>query len=343
MATKLALMLYSVLRIPIDDIIACSIAAEEAGFTHITVAESFYRDAFALASGIASRTTKIRFGTCVMPIYTRTPFQLAIGTSTLNELSHGRFDFLGLGIGYRSRTEQFFGIHQSRRVERMTEYVEVIRALLSETGTNTSYHGKLFNFEKFPRLAEKPLDAQIFFGTSGGRMLGLAGRIADGVILNSISTPSYMAFAREKLAEGARSAGRDPSRITLGHSIIYAVDDNSQQATDAAKEDILFYLSYPELDPVVERSDFAAPVKEMRRLYSAGDKKGALAQVSDEMLENFAVYGTPKECRRRLQKFVKSRKIDIPVIRVSMTTYKGAERREVFMRAIESLSNWAAN
>src|SRR5438309_6585023 len=115
-------MLFSVLRMSIDDVVTCSVAAERRGFSHIAVAESFFRDGFALASAIASQTARIKFGTSVMPIYTRTPFQLAMGTNTLNEVSHGRFAFLGMGIGYKSRTEQFFGIQQKNRIERMTEY-----------------------------------------------------------------------------------------------------------------------------------------------------------------------------------------------------------------------------
>ena len=128
---KLALTFYSVLKMPIDDVIACSVAAERACFSTISVAESFYRDGFALASCIASKTNKVKLGTSVLPIYTRTPFQLAMGTATLHELSHGRVAFLGLGVGYKARTEQYFGIDQTQYVGRMREYVEIIRKLLS--------------------------------------------------------------------------------------------------------------------------------------------------------------------------------------------------------------------
>src|ERR1700730_12004644 len=124
-------MFFSVLSMPIDDIVACSVAAENAGFSHVAVAESFYRDGFVLASAIASKTNRVKFGTSVMPIYTRTPFQLAMGAATLDEISHGRVGFLGLGVGYRNRTERYFGIKQSNRLERMREYVEIIRKLLS--------------------------------------------------------------------------------------------------------------------------------------------------------------------------------------------------------------------
>jgi 5,10-methylenetetrahydromethanopterin reductase len=334
---KLALTFFSVLKMPIDDIVACSVAAEKAGFSHISVAESFYRDGFALASAIASHTNKVNFGTSVMPIYTRTPFQIAMGAATLNELSGGRMGFLGLGVGYRNRTEQYFGIKQAQRLERMGEYVEIIRKLLS--GADATYHGKFFNLEKFPKFSGEPQNIPIYFGSSAPRMLELAGRVADGVILNSISTPEYVTFARERIADGANSVGRDPSRIEIGHSIIYAVSEDSQEAIKAAKEDILFYISYPELDPVIERSPFKEEVGKVRELYSNGDKNAALSLISAEMLDTFAVYGTPDECRERLRKFVR-RGVTLPIMRVSIMPYKEDERKAIFLRAVESLRGW---
>ena len=80
---KPALTFYSVLRMPIVDILQCARAAEEAGFGFISVAESFYRDGAALAATIACKTRAIGLGTGVFPIYTRTPFQLAMAVATL--------------------------------------------------------------------------------------------------------------------------------------------------------------------------------------------------------------------------------------------------------------------
>jgi 5,10-methylenetetrahydromethanopterin reductase len=334
---KLALTFFSVLKMPINDIIACAVAAERAGFSHIAVAESFYRDGFALASAIASNTSRVRFGTSVMPIYTRTPFQIVMGTATLNELSHGRVGFLGLGVGYRSRTEQYFGIEQVQRLERMGEYVEIIRKLLS--AADTTHHGKLFNIEGFPKLSSEPQNIPIYFGSSAPKMLELAGKVADGVILNSISTPEYVKFARERIADGAKAVGRDPSKIEIAHSIIYAVSDEHEEAINAAKEDILFYLSYPELDPVIERSSYKKEALRIRELYSNGDEKAALSLITTDMLDTFAVYGNPNECRERLRKFVR-RGISLPVIRVSIVPYKESERNHVFMEAISSLKGW---
>jgi len=332
---KIALTFYSVLKMPVEDIIECSLAAEKAGFGYISVAESFYRDGFALASAIAAKTKRIRLGTSVMPIYTRTPFQLAMGAATLHELSGGRLGFLGLGVGYKARTEQYFGIKQSNRVERMREYVQIIRRLLS--GDDPSYQGEFFNFQKFPQLSPKPLRIPIYFGSSAPRMLRLAGEVADGVILNSISTPEYVQSASDTIAEGAEGAGRDRSEIEIGHSIIFAVAEDRAEAAQAAREDILFYVSYPELDPIIEKSPFMAEAMKMRELYAKGEKEEALSLVTDEMLDEFSVYGAPEECRAKLRKFLR-RGVTLPIIRVSNTPYPEKEKKRAFMRAIRALA-----
>ena len=92
-----------------------------------------------------------------------------------------------------------------------------------------------------------------------------------------------------------------------------------------------------DLDPVIERSPFKNDALKMRELYLKEDKAAALSLITDEMLNTFAVCGTPSECRKKIQKFVSERGITLPVIRVSVLPYKEQERKNVFMRAIDSL------
>jgi 5,10-methylenetetrahydromethanopterin reductase len=92
------------------NIIFCASEAERGAFEYISVAESFYRDASVLSSAIANNTTKIKLGSSVYPIPTRTPFQIAMAAATLNEISNDRIGFIGLGVGYRTRIEQYFGL-----------------------------------------------------------------------------------------------------------------------------------------------------------------------------------------------------------------------------------------
>jgi len=334
---QLALTFYSVLRMSTRDIIECAKAAERAGFSHISVAESFYRDGAALAAAIAANTTTIKLGTSVLPIYTRTPFQLAMATATLHELSGGRFAYLGLGVGYRSRTESYFGTRVQHPLSRIREYVEVIRLLLS--GQEASHEGRLFQFHGFPPLVSGPLEVPVYFGSSGPRMLQLAGEIADGVVLNSLATPTHIQHARAALSQGALKAGRDPRKLTIAASVIYSVAEDIEEAERAAREDVLFYLGYPEINPILEQSGFLGEAETLRKASAEQGRERALALISRKMLDSMAIYGPPEVCRRRLRDLIQAG-LELPIIRVSNVAYPEQEKRRVFLRAIESLRDF---
>lgn len=332
---RLALTFYSVLKMPIEDIILCSIAAEKAGFEFISMAESFYRDASVLAAAIASRTKTVKFGSSIFPIYTRTPFQIAMASATLNEFSGGRLGFIGLGTGYRKRIETFFGIKAENSISRMSEFAAVLRGLL-QSESSFSHAGKYFHFENFSKLSETPLHIPIFFAASGDRMLELAGREADGVILNSIGTPHYFKHAVSVLSSAAKESGRGGGRQEVASSVILSVAEQHDQAIQAARPDVLFYLLYPELDAVIDKTPYKEEVKEIRRLSAQGKSKQALSLVTDEMVEALTVSGTARECRVKMRALT-THGITLPIVRVSVQHLTETDRKQAFLNAVEAL------
>lgn len=332
---ELALAFYSVLKMPIQHIVECAIEAERAGFRYISFAESFYRDAPALAVAVACNTSRVRLGTSVYPIATRTPFQIAMASATINEISKGRLGFIGLGVGYKARIEQYFGMRVERSLSKMCEYIMIIRGLLS--GQPFSYEGVHFKFEEFPSLLPRPLRVPILLGSSAPRMLRLAGEIADGVVLNSIGTPEYFESAISLISEGERAAGKKAGSSKITASIILSVADNHDEAVEAARPDVLFYLLYPELDPVIAKTSYEKRVEEIRKTYAKGATRKALSMVSDEMVEELSVAGTPKECRGKVRELTKLG-ISLPIIRVSVQPFSENRRREVFLRTIQALA-----
>jgi 5,10-methylenetetrahydromethanopterin reductase len=336
MKKRLALTFYSVLKMPLSDMIFCAGEAEKADFEYVSVAESFYRDASVLSSAIANNTTKIKLGSSVYPIPTRTPFQIAMATATLNEVSNKRVDFIGLGIGYRARIEQYFGLKIKNSLSKMKEYAEIIQGLLS--GNDFSYKGKYFDFQDFPKLVSEPSNISILLGASGDKMLKLAGKIADGVILNSIGTEQYFKHAISVLNNSAREANRDTNSFEMASSVIYSVADKHQDAIDAARHDVLFYVLYPELDPVIEKTPYVQKVAEIRKANSKGESSEALSLISDDMVEDLSVSGTRKECRDKIRKLY-DYGITLSIIRVSVKPFKENDRKDVFLRAIDALTN----
>ncbi|MFI5419479.1 MAG: LLM class flavin-dependent oxidoreductase [Nitrososphaerales archaeon] len=333
---KLGLTFYSVLKMPIEDIIVCAKRAEEAGFSHISFAESFYRDVSALASSVACNTSRIKLGTSVYPTSTRTPFQVAMASATLDEISNGRLGFVGLGVGYKARIERYFGTRVDKSTARMLEYIQVVRGLLS--GEPFSYAGKNFNFNDFPPLVPKKLDIPILLGSSAPNMLRLSGREADGVVLNSIGTKEYFEYALSMIGQGAREAGKTIGDLEIGASIVVSVADRHEDAVAAARPDVLFYLLYPELDPVISKTRFVERIEAIRQANSKGNSRLALSLVSDEMVEDLAVVGTPSECRTKMKEMTKHR-ITLSIVRVSVQPFSEKQRKEVFLRTINALAN----
>jgi 5,10-methylenetetrahydromethanopterin reductase len=336
MKKRLALTFYSVLKMPLSDMIFCAGEAERADFEYVSVAESFYRDASVLSAAIANNTAKIKLGSSVYPIPTRTPFQIAMATATLNEVSDKRVGFIGLGVGYRARIEQYFGLKIKDSLSKMKEYAEIIQGLLS--GNDFSYKGKYFDFQDFPKLVSEPSNISILLGASGDKMLKLVGKIADGVILNSIGTEQYFKHAISVLNNSAREANRDTKSFEIASSVILSVADKHQDAIDTARHDVLFYVLYPELDPVIEKTPYVQKVAEIRKANSKGVSREALSLISDDIVEDLSISGTRKECRDKIRKLY-DYGITLPIIRVSVKPFKENERKEVFLRAIDALTN----
>jgi 5,10-methylenetetrahydromethanopterin reductase len=297
---------------------------------------NLFTDASVLSATIACKTANIKLGSSIYPISTRTPFQIAMATATLNELSNGRVGFIGLGIGYRARIEQYFGLKTENSRRRMKEYTQIIKGLLS--GNEFSYKGRFFNFQDFPKLTPKPANIPILFGSSGDNMLKLAGEIADGAILNSIGTEEYFKHAVSVMRHSAKEASRDPKALEVASSTIFSVADKYDDAIDAARHDVLFYVLYPELDPVIEKTPYMQRVHEIRKVNAQGESKKALSLVTDDMVQDLAIVGADKECRDKIKKLY-DYGITLPVIRVSVKPFKENERKDVFRRAIEALKN----
>lgn len=278
---------------------------------------------------------KIKLGTSVYPIFTRTPFQIAMASATLNEVSNGRVGFIGLGVGYKARIEQYFGVKIEKRMDRMRESIEIIRGLLS--GEQFSYNGKIFSFEEFPPLLPNKLHLPILIGTSASKMLRLAGRLADGVVLNSIGTGQYFEYAISEIKEGAESSGRDAEELEIAASMIVSAADTKEDAVEAARPDVLFYLLYPELDPVIAKTTYVKDVDKIRTLVELGARSEALKLVTDEMVDDLAIAGTADECREKVLN-LKDQGITLPILRVSVQPFGESERKHVFLRTLKALS-----
>ena len=236
--------------------------------------------------------------------------------ATIDELSNGRFN-LGLGVNVTSLVKH--GLTKSASTAKdqkpyaaMNDSLRIIKGLLG--GENVVYNGKVFslqepgsalNFHGFKPLRK---NIPIYLGSRSPKILELCGRVADGVILSrSLSASgSYVTDSLNHVYEGAKMAARKRDDIVIASNLTFSVSQDSDAAKNHVKEVVALYVADPTLtasDLMLQHSkvkleDLNVVKEGMRR----GGIHGAAQLVTEEMIDEFAIAGTPEECISKLKK-----------------------------------------
>ena len=214
--------------------------AEALGYDDLWIAdERFFREVYACLTVCALRTTRIRLGTCVTDPYSRHPALTAMAIATVDEIAGGRA-VLGLGAGVSGFRE--LGIDSSHSATALREAIELIRPLLA--GQAVTLKGQQVAFQG-GRLDFVPARAAVPIYVASQRAAGcrVAGRLADGAIMQGCVAEPLLAFFRETVAAAAREAGRDPAAIDLVARINVCVEDDQQAARDVMRPTVVRSLS----------------------------------------------------------------------------------------------------
>jgi coenzyme F420-dependent glucose-6-phosphate dehydrogenase len=164
-------------------------------------------------AAVAERTRRISLGTGVTaPIFRYNPAIVAQAFATLGNLYPGRV-FLGLGTG-EAMNEVPLGFEwpkTSERIDRLEEAIKVIKLLWEKEFV--SMKGKYYSLRK-ANLYTKPVKpVPIYVAANGPKTATLAGKYADGIVTITFPPDHYLNTIFPALQNGARLAGRDPSRI----------------------------------------------------------------------------------------------------------------------------------
>jgi 5,10-methylenetetrahydromethanopterin reductase len=181
------------------NIIASAKLADGMGYATLWVLDShlLFHEVYTLLGALAVSTTRIRLGTAVTNPLTRHPTVTAAAFSTLAELSGGRAS-LGISVGDSALKSMNLG---AAKMSVLAETVALCRTLLA--GESVS-----FGEGKTAQLHHVGPDVPIYIAATGPKMLELAGRIADGVILMNGIAPELICEAVRIVGEGERAANR---------------------------------------------------------------------------------------------------------------------------------------
>jgi 5,10-methylenetetrahydromethanopterin reductase len=313
-------------------------AAEQAGFTAVFVAEG-HGDALGLCHPVIAATSRVRVGTAITNAALRPPVLAAKTAAQLDQAAGGRF-ILGLGVANTIMNTRY-GIAPFAPLPMIEEYVAVIRTVLTQA---PGYDGQLFRTGAVP-LDSPPVraDLPVYLAALGPRMLALAGRIADGVILN-LMTPALAGQAASQVRAAAQAAGRDPASVEIACVLHCCLSDDEAAAASAAREMVLRYVLHPAAPRLFGEardvgSDAGGDVNSdaggdvsggaggdvssgagggvdlrgVRELVLAGDRAGAAARVPQQVADGFVARGGATQCAARLAQY-RAAGVDLPIL-----------------------------
>jgi F420-dependent oxidoreductase-like protein len=273
--------------------------AEELGYDSTYVTHIAGRDSLTVLMAYAAATERIRLGTGVLPIYSRTPVASAQQAATIDEYSRGRM-VLGLGVSHQVTVENWYGTKLERPLRAMREYLGIVRAAFR--GEDPP-QGEIFR-SRFRFMGYEPRpDIPIYAAALSPKMLRLAGEIADGAML-WLCNPSYIRdVVVPEVRAGRERAGQSLDGFDVVAAVPSAVTDDKASAYETMRNDLITYWSLPFYRAMIERSGFGDDIAGFDEGMQAGDTERAKAAISDRFLEELTAIGSPEEVRAGVQRY----------------------------------------
>jgi alkanesulfonate monooxygenase SsuD/methylene tetrahydromethanopterin reductase-like flavin-dependent oxidoreductase (luciferase family) len=218
--------------------------AEAAGVRQIWMTQSpFSPDTTTIFASAAAKTSIVRLGTAIIPIYLRHPLALAQQALAIDDIAPGRFR-LGIGPSHRPLIEGVYGLSQTSPLAYMREYLQVLRAALWEGKVN--HHGRFFNVvAEMSQTAKIPL----LISTLGEKAFLLAGEISDGA-LSWLCPVKYLLNTglpalRKSAAVAAASPSSGYSEPPLVAHVLVALSQDGPLILEKGRQMLGYYTKLP--------------------------------------------------------------------------------------------------
>jgi len=296
--------------------------AEQVGYRSYWTAETTGPEAFSVLAAAGAAAPSLDLGTGVLALQLRTPMVVAMAGATLQALHPERDILLGIGISSPVVTERWHGVaYGERPVAQVREYVTLLRACLG--GEKVDFAGDFYQVKGF-RLGVKLGEARpkIVVGALNPVMLRLAGELADGVLLNYLPA-SHVPWSVEQVRKGGDAEV---------YAYVHAGICEREEGIELARRDLFSYAVVDSYARSFERAGFADEVAEIRERHAAGDREGALAAVSDRMVDAIDVMGDAGTVEATMRSYADAG-VDVPVL---MPLPWGSDRRASAEMAIRA-------
>ena len=287
----------------IEEVLECSQKLNEIKPEVEWIPETWGMENFSMLGLASKENTFSKIGSSIINIYSRSPSLIAMGASTIDTISNGRL-ILGLGTSSVPIVENFHGNSFDTPVQRMNEYVEIIRLALQ--GEKINYSGKIFTLKDFSLLT-KPIrkEIPIYLAAINQKMVEMTWDIADGVIFY-LRPKSEMKETISKMQK--------KKKIDTTLQIITCIHEDEEKARNRAKKTLSFYIAVGKIyREFLQSTGYSNEVKIINEEYEKNGLNSLQELIPEKMLDDLCIAGTPTTTIKKLDAF-RDVGIDLPII-----------------------------
>jgi probable F420-dependent oxidoreductase len=271
------------------------------GYTDVWSAEVDGADGFTPLTVAALSEARLNLGVAVTPAFTRGAGLLAMSVAAMAEVAGGRFT-MGLGASSQPVVERWNGIAYEHPFAKTRDTLRFLkRALDGEKIDEVFETFEIHGFKLSRPVIERP---PILLGALRPGMLRLAGREADGAILNWLAA-SDVAQCQKEVGEGKTIAAR----------LFVIPTPDADVARHIGRRMISSYLTvnaYAEFHRWLGRGEVLAP---MWDAWSSGDRKLANELIPDSVVDELVIHGSYEACREHIGRYINAG-IQVPTIAI---------------------------
>ena len=269
--------------------------AEGMGFKSFWTVEATGTDAFTLLGAASVAAPTLDLGTGIIPMQLRSPTLAAMSAASLKAINPEAQIFLGVGVSAPGILKQHGLTATDKPIRMMREYVALLRECFS--GESVTFEGDYFSTKRFRlglRLEEER--PKIIMAALNPQMLKLAGEIADGVLLNYLPA-SHVNYSVNKVREGGNA------KI---FAYVHASVSEFDRAQASARKDLFNYAMADGYAKMFKEAGFGDEVAELREKQKSKDREGALAAISERMIQAIDFIGTKSEVSSFINSYIEA-------------------------------------
>ncbi|MBK6317758.1 MAG: LLM class F420-dependent oxidoreductase [Dehalococcoidia bacterium] len=273
--------------------------AEQLGYTDAWSFEVDGQDCFTPLA-VMALSTNMRLGTAIANVYSRGPATLAQSAASIGELAPGRFEF-GIGSGSQPIIEMWNNGRFIKPATRVKEMVQFLRPALA--GERVVFKGETFQVDGFRLSQPPPSVPRIHVAALREGMLTVAGEVGDGAIINWLSAEDVKKSVAV-VREAAAKAGRDPAEIEITARLMVNIDPPGPEAELMRKRHINAYLQVPVYKSFHQWLGRSETLRGMWESWDAGDRRGAIANTPEQVVDDLIVHGTAEQRNEHVQRYL---------------------------------------